>query len=149
MLIAEGKREQLIAEEQEIGWADLPNVVMVEVYKNLLSRTDRLNAASVCRNWRVPGFQVPLSDSLTLKMTKGEKDVPKVSFMSQQFLCKVKHVTLFFDVSTQNCLNSVEQFITLLESNLILKTLKMVPTSRCLAYLQSIGSIEEGQLFIL
>jgi len=105
-------------------WGELPTVVLVEVYKYLSIR-DRLKASSVCRNWRLPGFQVPLSDHLSLRL-EGEEDIPRVRFLMQQFVYKVSYVSFTFNAVTPNCLDLVEEALVLLETNNSLKSLKLI-----------------------
>lgn len=91
---------------------------------------------------------MPLSDSLHLNMTKGEKDVPSVTFLSQLFICKVSHVTFTFDVSSEACINVVEQVLEDLLENSKLKSLKLVCSDLCLDHLQRFGTMVEGAAFI-
>lgn len=58
-------------------------------------------------------------------------------------ICKVKHVTFTFDVSTEACMDTVENVLTLLQNNHQLLSLKLLCSDHCLAYLQHFGKTEE------
>jgi len=105
-------------------WGELPSVVLLEIY-DYLTVKDRLSSSSVCRNWRAPAFQVPLSDDeLVLKLCS-EADIPKVKFLARNFAVKVQEVSLTFDASSPNCLELVEEILGLLEDNTQLKSLRI------------------------
>jgi len=105
-------------------WGELPSVVLLEIY-DYLSVKDRLSSSSVCRNWRAPAFQVPLSDDELVLKLRSEADIPKVKFLARNFAVKVQEVSLIFDATSANCLELVEEILALLEDNTQLKSLRI------------------------
>ncbi|CAL8106787.1 unnamed protein product [Orchesella dallaii] len=105
-------------------WGELPSVVLLEIY-DYLSVKDRLIASTVCKNWRAPVFQVPLSDDELVLKLYTESDIPKVKFLGRNFAVKVQAVRLIFDASSPNCLDLVEEILGLLEDNTQLKSLRI------------------------
>lgn len=105
-------------------WSELPSVVLLEIY-DYLSVKDRLNASVVCKNWRAPVFQVPLTNDELVLTLRSEADIPKVKFLARNFAVKVQEVSLLFDASNPNCLDLVEEILGLLEDNTQLKSFRV------------------------
>lgn len=109
------------------GWASLPTVALVEIFKNLQSRKDRLAASSVCKTWRPPAFQLPLShdQGLTLDLTR-RSDLEKATFLREAFICKAPHIQLIFDLEMNEDRRAfLLVSLALLTGNAGLKSLKL------------------------
>lgn len=105
-------------------WGELPSVVLLEIY-DYLTVKDRLSSSSVCKNWRAPAFQVPLSNEELVLKLRSEADIPKVKFLARNFAVKVQEVSLVFDASSPNCLELTDEILAFLEDNVQLKSLRI------------------------
>ena len=115
-----------------MDWSDLPSVVLVQIY-SLLQTGDKLRAASACKNWREPVFQVPFTSTLNLDLQDYDLDGPRISFLTQNFAHKVTDVTLSFNPSNVSNLDIVEELFAQLEINRHLKSLKVRCSEESLA----------------
>lgn len=127
-------------------WGELPSVVLLEIY-DYLPVKDRLFASSVCKNWRAPVFQVPLSEDELVLTLRSEADIPKVKFLGRNFAVKVQEVSLIFDASSPNCVDLVEEILGYLEDNTQLKSLRIRFTEESL-FKNVFGAVNTNTLIL-
>jgi len=132
ILSEDSKEEELETENATdfMDWGSLPTVLLLEIHKYLPVK-DRLNAFSVCRNWRLPAFQVPLAPELSL-VWESEEDTSRVRFLSEKFVHKVTKLNVTFNAAKMECLDLMGQVFRQVENNSRLQSLKIRCSESCL-----------------
>ncbi|XP_074042458.1 uncharacterized protein [Leptinotarsa decemlineata] len=121
---SENKRNKSTEEIESKSWAELPHLVLTEIF-SYLNRKDGLNASATCRHWRNNYFQPRLWDSLKIYFLPEKLDSAR--FLSGVFGDTVKKVAVCLCITSMDCLKECFEFFNRLKFNNNLRALYIVP----------------------
>ncbi|XP_025831431.1 F-box only protein 33 isoform X2 [Agrilus planipennis] len=107
------------------NWAQLPSVILYDVF-SFLSQKDRINASSVCRNWRHVIFHPNFWNEFTFTIQAGQHE--KTKYLSRTLSSLVKNAVIKFDSLTPVCMTEFTALLQNLSTNTKLKSLMLEPS---------------------
>ncbi|RZC41072.1 F-box only protein 33, partial [Asbolus verrucosus] len=106
-------------------WAHLPSIVIHDIF-DLLDKTDRQNASSVCKNWRQNVFHPKWWPGVTFKIEPCNID--KAKFFTSVFGKIVSYAKIKVNTLTPECTDEFIALVEALSENNNLKELMIEPT---------------------
>lgn len=107
------------------NWSYLPSVVLHDIY-SILNQKDRINASSVCRNWRQNLYHPSFWQEAVFKIDTNH--VAKNFYKNSVIAHIVQNVTIQFDSLSPQCVSGFVTLLQTLSSNSNLKSLLIEPT---------------------
>jgi hypothetical protein len=111
-----------------VSWNDLPNIVLDQIFAHL-SWSDKINASSTCKQWRIGLYHPALWKSLSFSLTSLNEDkIAKAQYFIQTIGQIFRAVNVTFD--SLDCASSslTDELLSTLRDNVQLKKLMLVPS---------------------